>query len=962
MSPRSAGRWIRLALFTRARGISLAALVLLASAGVAVTAGLSAADGDSGSRAPSVLDDPAVQTAADRSIQEQQARDAERDTAAARSDRSASREAYRDLSASEALTADKAQLPDVVTNPAFKPFEPDAGAHVERYRDGDTTAIVDTADGERVLAESNIPLRGTTAEGDRAPVDLSLEADAGRFAAASAPVRATLPSELGEGVALPVGDGTIRVRPVGANTPAARADDDKLLYANAQQDADVLAAPLPIGVELSNIIRSADAPETFAYDFDGLPDGAELRLTANGHAAEIVDGGDTLVLVRPPLASDADGMPLPVDLAVAGSRLELTIRHHDRDLRYPLVLDPTILPPETFTWNQPTQDPANNNDFTRWAYNFVPAAGSPAHATDLASTHWGIIGTGLYTYTAYGLQMWQYDDGVDSFTAPGDSYIYRADFQKLANSNSTRAGALPMCLNAGIFSRSRNAADSTFYVNCGTFNGVNWGTCVSGTYPSCSTTAGTGGNDAQLDYWAPSAGIRESGDGLKYAGGAVLYLNDRNKPGFGWANNVQPPQTWTDGTASYTLNVSDAGLGLYQTWILTDGWNGPVISTGCTGTRFDWAASPPKCDNANHGLTFSLGAIPEGVHTLQAPASDAVGNSDMFTYPLNLDRTPPKIPADGLSGPLWDDRNVLDDDGGTERGLITAPETVTVAATDGSSVFAPSADQRSGIASIEMRVDGVLRNAGDRHDASCSTARCPYDGPTDKTFTFDPTGLATGDHKVTIIVRDKLAPPGDTSGPHVASTSFDVYVENGALTTTATGETDASETSAADTPDNHDEDLVPQLSQAQVDLATTTIKNEAASPMTALHAVLGSDPFAGVTPTATVADVGQVTQGTDPTTGKAKIVGAIADVNLNAPLNVDAVVPAVAPPLPGDTDNYHYSAHMVGADMTDLTVVVHFDSATTAHIDRILPGQNSDAQTFDPIPASPVPSVPETSE
>ncbi|HKP88826.1 MAG TPA: hypothetical protein VJT75_02520 [Thermoleophilaceae bacterium] len=179
-------------------------LFAIATLGAGIVAGLSsAADQTATDGTSSVLDDSLILAAAQRSIEEQGQRDAARQTSAARADRAESRESYRDLSASEALDTDRRELPQVVTDPAFRPFRPDPGADVERYRDGDTAAVIETAEGEHVVAESDLPLRGITAAGDRSLVDLSLEDHGERFIARSTAVRASLPDELGAGAKLP---------------------------------------------------------------------------------------------------------------------------------------------------------------------------------------------------------------------------------------------------------------------------------------------------------------------------------------------------------------------------------------------------------------------------------------------------------------------------------------------------------------------------------------------------------------------------------------------------------------------------------------------------------------------------------------------------------------------------------------------------------------------------------------
>jgi endonuclease/exonuclease/phosphatase family metal-dependent hydrolase len=743
MSLRPLGGWIRACFGRKVRRGSpsrrpgafawFAVLLVLAVACISVAAGLSTASDDTADNASggSVLDDPEIQAAAQRSVEEQAQRDAARDTTAAHADRAESRDAYRDLSASEALATDRSQLPDAVSDPAFRPFEPDPGAHVERYRNDDTAAVIETAQGDHVLAESDLPLRGTTASGTRAPVDLTLADHGTDFAPESAPVRATLPDELGAAATLPVEGGTITVRAQGASVRSVRADDDKLLYANAQEDTDVLAATLPTGIEFSNIARSPAAPESFEYELGGLPAGAELRTSAGGHAAEIVDGGQVLAMVDPPTALAADGEPLPVSLSMAGNRIEVTVRHRDRDVAYPIVVDPPI---ETFAWHD-----APTTDYSGWAYTFLPAAGSPAHTPGLTSPpdHTSPYGAGLFVKTN-GNNLFSLDDGINRYTPPGDAYVYRADFN-LANWNYTTTGG-PMCTNAGIYSVSRGAAESSFYVNCSNFINFNWGVCVAGTYPSCDASAGTAGNSAQTDFWAWGNGQRQAwtingwtGTGaFSYTGAATIYVNDRVKPTVQWSGDP-PVSSWSEYGGPFAVLAQDSGLGV-KTLALTapataPNWAGASRDTGCTGTRADRAAG--RCP-ATPTVSFSLAGLPEGPQTLHATATDAVGNSATpLDYPLKIDRSAPSSVT--FSGELGTDVNKVV--GKTQVGLRVS-----------------GTDSYSGTASVSYTLTrstdpATILKQGSWSNSACTASGCSggYNGD----FSIDTTTLQDGTYTIT---------------------------------------------------------------------------------------------------------------------------------------------------------------------------------------------------------------------
>jgi hypothetical protein len=719
---------------------SIAAVLFLC-----VIAGFAAGDPDSqmgDAVEPSTVADPQIQASARRSIEAAGEEEASRNTDTARAERDASRDAYRDLSASEALQTDKRELPEVLNDPAFAPFVPDPGAHIERYHDDDTAALVQAASGEKVLAESDAPLRGTTASGDRAPIDLTLHHSGGQLVPESAVVRASLPTQLADGITLPTDAGTLTIKPGAANVDSARADDDKLLYPNAQTDADVLAASVPTGIEFSNVVRSPAAPETFDYVFGGLPDGAQLRPASDGHAAEIVDGDQRLVAIHPPMATGADGQPLPVSLSVAGDRIELTVRHRDRDVAYPLVIDPVI---ETFNWYD-----APSTDFNRWAYTFGPGPSSPAgHASGLTPQYTSIFGAGLFVKTN-GAYLYNQDDGIYRFSAPGDAYVYRADFN-LQNWNNSTTGGL-MCTNAGIYNVAGAALDSQFYVNCNNFTNFSWGTCVSGTYPNCNAGAGTGGNAAQTDFWAWNGGQRPPFNGWdqgaeSYTRRATIYLNDRVAPTLAWNQGSSPPTTWTNSTGSYTLNARDGGLGLKTASLSSSagGWTGPTISTGCTGTRFDWAVVPPatkpKCDNDTHGLTFSLGDLPEGIQTLTASGTDALSQPGAATYALKLDRSEPTVNTAGaLDRAEWSQR-LASDHPDIEVNAIDDP-------TD--------TETTSGVSSIEVQIDGADPSTA---HPFISNNTFSQGGPCDScaldhVFQLDTSSYSNGDHTADVWVSD----------------------------------------------------------------------------------------------------------------------------------------------------------------------------------------------------------------
>ncbi|HEX2127125.1 MAG TPA: hypothetical protein VHF45_11275, partial [Thermoleophilaceae bacterium] len=384
------------------------------------------------------LRDRAIQADARSSVRRLEKRDRNASTRAARAERARSRTRHRDLSASSALRLTRRQFPAFSSQPAFKGYSPKLGESIERYLHAGTARVSDRA-GNRSIVESTYPLRGTTPSGRTAPVDLSLQRHGSGFAPASAAVEVRFPARIADGIAMGLGDDAgLVVRPVNARkAKARRLGSGKVMYANTARDTDTLAAATPLGVELFTQIRSVDSPEVHAFRVD-LPRGAKLR--KRGRGAEIVRGGKSLGVVNPPLAWDADNRRVPVRMSVARNRLQLVVPHRRADLAYPLMVDPLI---ESFQYwrTDPTMD---------WLYWEFDA---PFGFDWSREGEWG---AGAYLLTTGG----DYRDTSSSharFAAPGDAYVYAAEFNLLRH--QPPAGE-PMCVSAGVFSSELNDYES----------------------------------------------------------------------------------------------------------------------------------------------------------------------------------------------------------------------------------------------------------------------------------------------------------------------------------------------------------------------------------------------------------------------------------------------------------------------------------------------------------------------
>jgi hypothetical protein len=138
------------------------------------------------------------------------------------------------------------------------------------------------------------------------------------------------------------------------------------------------------------------------------------------------------------------------------------------------------------------------------------------------------------------------------------------------------------------------------------------------------------------------------------------------------------------------------------------------------------------------------------LHTAKVSAKDVVGNSSdpnqSYSWSIKVDRS---APAAALSGALYDHRNTQ---------LPAGTYGLHIEANDGSSASAST--QRSGVASVEVLVDG---DQVDFSDQDCAGGNCPmtYD------WTLDTDDYTAGHHTVDVLVDDQLG------NEHVDTFSFD---------------------------------------------------------------------------------------------------------------------------------------------------------------------------------------------
>ncbi len=627
----------------------------------------------------------------------------------------------------------------------------------------DSTAIVEGPSGRSLLA-SLLPLRSPDGGPVKEPVSTDLERVAGGFEPANALSEVSIPADVGDGVGLDrVG---ITVTPVGVDgADGVRVADDKVFYANARTDTDLMVAALPTGVETFAQIRSARSPNNQSLRF-ALPAGASLRSGAGGVGAEVVRGGAVLARVSPAVAVDANGLNVPVSMGVSGDTVDLRVDDSVAGVEYPIMLDPTISVDSRFL-----DVPTSSQSFMGWEFR----SSNPNAFTSSTSGAWG---RGLYSL-ARASAMASGDVGQWTYTAPGDAKLQGFGFGSATRVPNPANGFVPICTSQGI-----RTAGGVWEPGSG------WGTVLgSGSGPRTVCQGGAVTESAAFAVWPESPGSPGGGSASNVAvnlqwaygagtrlrynndpfgiseydfiGSAYVVIADDKPPSVGVSHSTPVPDGWVrDFTGTVSVGGNDSGTGVSRLSL-----SGPVASSGvgsanqvqevCSGVRScpaSWNSSQQW--PASRSFTYSSGRLPEGVNTIAATATDRAGNvSGKEEWTVKVDRTPPNVT---LGGSLSDGPDGDPTDPVPEL-FITADDPVV----NGSA---------SGVASAELFVDGAATNTQEQQDLQrietdqCTDAECRFVGPVlDTTEPADGVGLEGGADPLIDLGSDGLASPADAS-------------------------------------------------------------------------------------------------------------------------------------------------------------------------------------------------------
>jgi RHS repeat-associated protein len=678
---------------------------------------------------PQALAFPTKRTngAAARVILAKQRHDAWLKLPSVRRAREASRTAYQHLSGGAAIALARQQFRrQLKPGPAHLLSLPH-GARVTKYLSAHAARVTD-ASGSSELVESSLPLRTEDTNGEKAPVDLTIEDEGSKFALANPLVAASIPKQLDQAVSL--GDNSdlaFHIEGEGADQSAGTLRGGKVFYPDVDTDTDAMVGAFPTGVETFLQLRSVESPEEASLRFDL---GQDQTLNEGSDGSIRIKAGDTKIgSVLPPAAVDAQGRAVPVTAKVDGDRVKLEIPHKSGDYAYPILVDPVVEDWMNSSWA------GGNTDFTGWC----PETNLPSKFS--LGTSW-FSDRGLYAHVTegplvtgqYGAWEWQ--------TSGATTFISRVDFgwttyQLLHASNGSN-------LLAGMWMGILNGPRSAWIGH----TTVSLASPANGFY-TVFAGAGDPGSDihsgrfAAIDIWAMSNGYHA--DTLHSVRGAAIYEDDLDNPTVFPNHSAGVDFTkWInfDFEDDVTLYLYDNSLGVkgWRAWLDGDqaNWFG-VNAFTCTGTV---SYRCPQAATDTVPAYYTGGANPndarplrlaDGIHILTVGAYDVVNHGGTSDWAIRLDRTGPDLGT--LTGSL------KSSDG---KRVPEGTYDLVVHATDGDA--SSQATARSGVRKLSLLIDGsVAKTTGDL-ECGGANASCPKDWNTG----IESARYGAGEHTITL--------------------------------------------------------------------------------------------------------------------------------------------------------------------------------------------------------------------
>jgi RHS repeat-associated protein len=617
---------------------------------------------------------------------------------------------------------------------------------VERVIDDKTVVVRSEENGKPTLVESVTPVRVVGEDGVKRLVDLSLERGAGgSFAPVHAAAEVSIPARLQDG--LDVGDVGLAV-PGAAEGELFGVDRRRVAYPNAEIDTDVMVGGATGGVELLWQLRSQRSPEEFRVGLD-MPEGAVVEEMPGGTGAAVMRDGKPVATISAPVAVDAQGQSVDVEMAAEASGVVVRASHRDADVAYPILIDPVVEDwygngYQSWFW----QDPTALQGLDAWYFGQWPTTDaywpydrcfSPVENCPKRSGWDPSLPDGMHILLPYGTVFPGPGVGQWTYDAPGTTTRITQASIGTMYLRMRVAGQYPLMF-AGIYSRATSSWISQH----------SWTSDFSNAWDGHQAGSVAGPQSVIWGFYTPvQAQLSGRRDG--HVGAAIIWMTDPEAPTVtaglqrwdtnGWV--AHDTSRWVKEGTLFALRptLSDPGLGVKSLAV-----TGPLLtdsdSDPCKGTSLDPCAPSWTYTEADQ-LEILTDDRPDGQYDVTLLAKDAIDQVASTTVPVKVDSQLPLIATP--TGSLWD---------GRETDLVTAqptlplgPYTINVSASDPAPTGTPAGLVRSGVEKLEIRVDGVT-------EKQVGLTKCPQGNCSMSTsWTYD-TNEFSGRHRISVVATD----------------------------------------------------------------------------------------------------------------------------------------------------------------------------------------------------------------
>ncbi len=587
------------------------------------------------------------------------------------------------------------------------------------------------------LLTSTLPLRTENDQGQLEQVDLTLDRSEGELRPINPLVDVAIPEHLGEAISFPETGIDVSVAGVPDGLTASTIDDSAAFFPNVATDSDLTITPTELGVETLAQLRSPEAPQTETLQFS-LPPGATLTATDDG-GARVVQGEDTLLVILPPSASDANGTPVPASLTVEASAMTIEVEPPD-DAVYPILVDPVL-----HQWLHWYSEATTKGIGDTWK----PKSTSSLFATSFMGG-WGQFGLNIFSYQGIWSGAWP--EARYTFYVPRyfqdledpavkevpTTYITKMTFTNLYWwIEESQPYKINPTLSMGLW--DENIKNWSSY-------GGRWGT--EGQLTDPNWVYNFENIDKVTDVKQGIALMEGSANGNEvrprhlWIGAADTYLTDNDRPEF--ISPTAGPTQWVDSQPSAPIKyaVSDRGLGIHDFHVLATTGAGQTsdstTSIGCTGIPA--SPCPRTVRSETQPLNYDPSVMPQGEDWVKIYPVDVVlhGTPAEFTEKgltpieakIKVDHTAPNL---ALSGPATEL---------SALGKNLASYKLHIDATDGT-----TSSPQSGVVKTTVKVDGKVV---DDVAPGCGTKNCAVS----RDWFLESANYSAGSHLIEVIATD----------------------------------------------------------------------------------------------------------------------------------------------------------------------------------------------------------------